>query len=298
MNLYHLRYFIQLAEMEHYTQAAEQLKITQPSLSHAISSLEDELGVKLFEKEGRNIRLTDTGAIFQLQIQEALSIIDDATDKMQQIQRGSGHIRIAMLRTLSQQIVPLLARSFIENSPDQQITIDFQTDTGLSRDIIDGLALKKFDIAFCSKMEASVDITYVPFAKQDLVLIVPEIHPLAAFDEVKLSETLAYPQIWFSHKSGIRPIVDQIFNSFSEQPEIAYEVEEDESIAGLVAAGFGIAVLPQLDLFDLLKVKTLKLTDLKMERLFYMAYLTNSYQTPVIKQFIEHVHTNNPLDSY
>ena len=59
MNLYHLRYFVTLAHLEHYTKAAEILAITQPSLSHAIASLEKELGVKLFEKEGRNVVLTD-----------------------------------------------------------------------------------------------------------------------------------------------------------------------------------------------------------------------------------------------
>ncbi len=64
MNLYHLRYFVTLAHLEHYTKAAENLSITQPSLSHAISLLENELGVALFEKEGRNIVLTKYGKIF------------------------------------------------------------------------------------------------------------------------------------------------------------------------------------------------------------------------------------------
>ena len=63
MNLYHLRYFVTLAHLEHYTKAAEILAITQPSLSHAISSLEKELGVKLFEKDGRNVVLTKCGQV-------------------------------------------------------------------------------------------------------------------------------------------------------------------------------------------------------------------------------------------
>lgn len=66
MNLYHLRYFATLAHLEHYTKAAEILSITQPSLSHAIASLEKELGVKLFEKEGRNVVLTNAGRPFSL----------------------------------------------------------------------------------------------------------------------------------------------------------------------------------------------------------------------------------------
>ena len=72
MNLYHLRYFATLAHLEHYTKAAEILAITQPSLSHAIASLEKELGVKLFEKEGRNVALTKCGQAFLIDVEQAL----------------------------------------------------------------------------------------------------------------------------------------------------------------------------------------------------------------------------------
>ena len=61
MNLYHLRYFVTLAKLEHYTKAAEELAITQPSLSHAMSTFEKELGTYLFEKDGRNINLSKFG---------------------------------------------------------------------------------------------------------------------------------------------------------------------------------------------------------------------------------------------
>ena len=76
MNLYHLRYFVTLAHLEHYTKAAENLSITQPSLSHAISLLENELGVALFEKEGRNIVLTKYGKIFLKDVEKLLEILD------------------------------------------------------------------------------------------------------------------------------------------------------------------------------------------------------------------------------
>ena len=78
MNLYHLRYFVTLAHLEHYTKAAENLSITQPSLSHAISLLENELGVALFEKEGRNIVLTKYGKIFLKDVEKLLEILDSS----------------------------------------------------------------------------------------------------------------------------------------------------------------------------------------------------------------------------
>lgn len=294
MNLYHLQYFIKLSELEHYTMAAESLQITQPSLSHAISTLEEELGVKLFEKSGRNIRITQSGKIFATQIEEALSIIDNAVDEMKQISKGSGHIRIGHLRTLSQQIVPTLARKFLEQNHDYKVSFAFYNSTGLSQDIIESLIHKKIDIAFCSKIENHAKITYVPIAKQELVLIVPTNHELANKNQIHLKQTLDFQQIWFSDKSGIRPVIDQIYKPFKKKPEIAYEVEEDETIAGLVAEGFGIAVIPRLPILDLLNVKIITLKDLKWERIFYMAYLTNAYHNPVLHNFIDFTQKNNP----
>ena len=92
MNLYHLRYFVTLAHLEHYTKAAEILTITQPSLSHAISSLEKELGVKLFEKDGRNIVLTKCGQTFLTDIEQSLDTLDSSVKRLRLAGRGEGQI--------------------------------------------------------------------------------------------------------------------------------------------------------------------------------------------------------------
>ena len=106
MNLYHLRYFVTLAHLEHYTKAAEILAITQPSLSHAIASLEKELGVKLFEKEGRNVVLTKCGQAFLTDVEHALDMLDSSVNKLQMTGSGEGRIDIVQIRVLSSIIVP------------------------------------------------------------------------------------------------------------------------------------------------------------------------------------------------
>ena len=90
MNLYHLRYFVTLAHLEHYTKAAEILGITQPSLSHAISSLEEELKVRLFEKDGRNIVLTKWGSIFLKDVEDTLNRLDSSVENLQMTGSGNG----------------------------------------------------------------------------------------------------------------------------------------------------------------------------------------------------------------
>ena len=97
MNLYHLRYFVTLAHLEHYTKAAENLSITQPSLSHAISLLENELGVALFEKEGRNIVLTKYGKIFLKDVEKSLEILDSSVKSLKITGTGEGQIDLEHL---------------------------------------------------------------------------------------------------------------------------------------------------------------------------------------------------------
>ena len=82
MNLYHLRYFVTLAHLEHYTKAAEILSITQPSLSHAIGSLEKELGTRLFKKHGRGVVLTKYGKLFEEYVDNALYSLDTGVKKV------------------------------------------------------------------------------------------------------------------------------------------------------------------------------------------------------------------------
>ena len=94
MNLYHLRYFSTLAHIEHYTKAADILAITQPSLSYAISTLEEELGVKLFEKNGRNVTLTKYGKVFLNDVEEVLNRLDSSVNSLKLAGKGEGCIDV------------------------------------------------------------------------------------------------------------------------------------------------------------------------------------------------------------
>lgn len=94
MNLLHLRYFAELAQTLHYTRAAERLCIAQPSLSHAISQMEAELGVPLFEKVGKSIVLTHYGEQFLACAQQTLMTLDNGVDALQRVGRGEGLIRL------------------------------------------------------------------------------------------------------------------------------------------------------------------------------------------------------------
>lgn len=148
-----------------------------------------------------------------------------------------------------------------------------------------GLKEKKYDIGFCSKFDDEPLIEFIPVAKQDLVVIVPPDHPLAEKEEVHLTETLPYKQIIFKKRSGLRHIIDELFEQINAYPEVSYEIEEDQVAAGFVANGFGIAIAPDIPILHSLDVKILPLVSPAWQRRFYMAMLKDVYHPPVVEEF-------------
>ena len=128
MNIYNLRYFVTLARIRQYTKAAEELCITQPSLSHAISQMEKELGVKLFEKNGHKITLTQFGEEFLSYAEKTLDVLDDGIASIKRSAMGNGTIRLGLVRPLGISYVPRMAAAFIKKNPKLDIDFTFHTD--------------------------------------------------------------------------------------------------------------------------------------------------------------------------
>lgn len=283
MNLLHLRYFAELAQTLHYTRAAERLCIAQPSLSHAISQMEGELGVPLFEKIGKSIVLTHFGEQFLACTQQTLSTLDSGVDALQRAGRGEGLIRLGLLRTLGEDFVPGLAASFLKQYPEKDIRFTFNT--GTTSQLLDGLSSRRFDLIFASQPPADLGLTSIPVSRQDLVLITPRKHPLAQFHTIDLAQTIPYPQIYFTKGSGLRYVVDGLFRQIGQEPQIAYETEEDSVIAGLVSHGFGIAVVPYMEMLHRLDVKIMQISNPAWERNFYLVSNDRSYLSPAAREF-------------
>ena len=103
---------------------------------------------------------------------------------------------------LSSIIVPGFVKGFLDSKPDKNIDFHFHGSTGMSTDMIQGLKDRKYDVAFCSMLDHEPLIEFVPIARQELVLVVPNGHPLESRDRIDLKETLEYPQIAFSKRSA------------------------------------------------------------------------------------------------
>lgn len=288
MNLKHLEYFRVLAKMEHYTQAADYLSITQPSLTYAISELEKELGTYLFEKQGRNIRLTKYGQFFLTYVDNALNELKKGEKELRELVSPThGTIDLAFIYTLGSHFVPSMINNFSSEETNRNISFSFSQ--GTTKNIIQGLKDEKFDLAFCSLSENEPDIDFIPIIQEELVVIVPFNHPLAAYDRIDLKDTAPYPFVFFNKESGIRSLIDSLFAKVGVTPQIICEVEEDSAVAGLVSVNYGIAILPRIWILQHFNVKILPIENPPHERFIYLASIKNRYLSPAVHLFRDFV---------
>lgn len=282
MNLYQLRYFVTLAKEEHYTNAALQLHITQPSLTHAIHSMEDELGVRLFERKGRNVILTKYGKIFLKEVESVLEHLDDSIEMIKDIGQGREMLNIGFVRRLGISYIPRLISSFKNEN------ISFQCHTGFSYNLIERLKKHQLDLVFCSYVDDE-EIEFIPVVDRVFYIIVSLEHPLAQYDEIDLKEIEKLPFIAFAKSSGIRPMIDHILEDKKIHPSITMEIEEDEVVGGFVGYNLGVAIVPDMAVFDLLPVKKIKIKNLKDKQIFYMAYLKEREKSKAFLEFVDYV---------
>lgn len=186
MTLNQLGYFYQAAVLQHFNQAAEKINISEPSLSRSITALENELGVTLFEKRGRNVTLTKAGEIFLEHVTQILDDVTRASNKMQQIATNGGHIDIAYVSPLAREFIPNTVRSFLSLEQNKNITFHFFQDiTSMN---IEGLKKGSYDLIFGSYSANEPNIEFIPIIKQDLVAILPIGHPLCKKDEIEAGD--------------------------------------------------------------------------------------------------------------
>ena len=202
--------------------------------------------------------------------------------KLQMTGRGEGRIDIVELRALSSTVVPNFVKGFLDSTPDKKIDFYFHSSTGLTSDMIQGLKDRKYDIAFCSMMDNEPLIEFTPVAKQELVLIVPKGHPLEGRSSIDLKDTLAYPHIAFSKRSGLRHVIDKLFKKCGGYPQIAYLWKKTRELPVLSVQASVSQLFQRCRFFPICLYPLSKSKKPSWERLFYMATLKNVYQAPVI----------------
>ncbi len=240
INLNQLRAFYQAAKCQNVSVAAQQLFVSQPAVTAQIKLFEDSCGLRLFKKKGRHLYLTDEGKTlfnYARKIFEYERKIEDAVGQMKELKKGS--LRLGSARTYARYFMPFLLTGFRDAYP--HIKIHF--DEGSSLEMIHSLIDLKNEVVIIAKADDHPNIAFIPFSREELVLILPPNHHLADKDSIRLEQIAAEPIIMKDPGSGTRKLVDELFGKNNCTPNILMETGDAEIIKLLVQHGEGVSFL-------------------------------------------------------
>lgn len=283
-----LQYFITLADQEHYTKASQLLGITQPTLSKSISNLEDEIGVKLFEKIGRNVVLTDCGKIFLESARSATAIIHDGVYKMKMIESDvKGELSIGHMYLQGNQYLSKFIKGY--RTMYEDLLPVFHFDYNLSTGVIEGIKDDTYDVGFCFKEEDINGIEFIPVLIDKMVLVVPKGHPLSKFEAINMADVVEYPFVFYNKKSVLHNVTEDYFRSVKKYPTISGTVKEVSTLLELVKSGMGIGIIPKSIAEGVDEVVTVELLKVSTQRVIYFAYANDKYLSPAVRRFVNYM---------
>lgn len=248
MELRQLRYFAEVAKRQHFTHTARELHIAQSALSRQIARLEEELGTALFEREGRNVRLTRVGKLFLNRVQTALAELERGKREIQSfLDPELGEVRLGFPHSLAIRLIPTLIASFRREHSGTR----FELRQGPAVEMIESVESGELDFALVSpRPKNEPTLVAKTLFKEELLAIVPPEHPLAVKKEIHLAELAGETFILFHPGYTLRSISLDACRKAGFIPRVAFEGGETDSIRGLVAAGLGVSLLPEIALID------------------------------------------------
>jgi DNA-binding transcriptional LysR family regulator len=240
MNLNQLRVFYEAARSGSFTSAAKKLCITQPAVTAQIKTFEDQCNLKLFKKKGRSLYLSEEGSAlyeYAKRIFEYEKEVEDAIEEMRKLKRGT--LRLGTSKAYARYFMPFLITSFHEAFPHIKVHLD----EGSSMDILRSLLDLKNEVAVIARVEEDPNVTFVPFKRDELILILAPTHSFARKKSVSVEELVQEPMIMKEMGSGTRKQVNDLFGRKGLTPNVLMETSNTEFIKQLVQRGEGISFL-------------------------------------------------------
>ncbi len=241
MDLLQLNYFQTVARREHITQAAKELNIAQPSLSQTIARLEDDLGVALFDRLGRNIRLNEAGRIFLQHVERAF--IELEKGKREAVRVAGKYEEVITVASIHLPFVSEMLASFVAKHPETR----FRFQQGCYNSMNQLLKDREIDLCISAPPIELPNTTSIALLTEELRLLVPNSHRLASRESVHLSEVEKDAFIGLKAGGyGLRDATDGLCRKAGFTPNVIFEVEDPALLHKLVRAGIGIAFIPAL----------------------------------------------------
>lgn len=232
MNLSQLYYFRKLAELQHYTRAAKELYISQPALSDAIKTLERELGLPLFQREGRNVCLTRYGREFNEYVVRALNELDKGVELMHEYTgKLAGVLDVGSVYTVAGNWLPAVIEAYREK---YGTGVRFEIMQGLSAQLVAGLNEEKYDVVFAAQGgEHHPELCFEPVLSYRAVVGVNACHPFAKRESLRLEDLAGHEVVTYRKGTPIGSEVSDLLERY--RIPARYEFDDEIAIGGMLS---------------------------------------------------------------
>src|SRR6058998_174851 len=258
MQTHQVRYFVAVAEQRHFTHAARDLGVAQPSVSKQIRKLEEELGAPLFHRMKGNVALTPAGEALLPWARRVLGDLDAAASEVRELtELRRGRLALGATPSLSTSLLPRALARFHETYPGVELVA---SEAG-SRDLVSALEQGALDLALVILPLRHEVLETTPLLREELVVAVAPDHPLASRKTISVADLKGVPLVMFRDGYDLRATTLAAFRRAGFEPTLALEGGEMDGVLRLAAAGLGVAIVPSLVIEPAGPLRAVRLAD-------------------------------------
>lgn len=281
MNSAQLRAFHAVASRGSFTTAARTLNVTQPTLSSQVKALEESYGIRLFDRVGRGVVLTELGA----RLHEVTRRLYDLEEEAEEILSAARELNIGSIRVGSDgphHVIPIVAE-FKRRYPQ----LDLSLDMGNADRVLKDLRESRIDVAVLARTDDDSRLYVLPFRTSRMVLFVPKSHSWAKRKSVRIKDVANERMILRETQSATRKIFENALKLSGVRPESIMQIESREAVREAVAAGLGVGVVSESEFDPDRRLKTLPFSDVRLEITEYVVCLEDRRRLRIVRAFLE-----------
>ncbi|HEX3438234.1 MAG TPA: LysR family transcriptional regulator [Pseudacidobacterium sp.] len=286
MDFEQLRTFLEVSRLKSFSRAADKLGVTQPAISAQIRSLENEVGARLFDRDGGKVTFTAAGRLFEPFAEHCLQAANHIMVGIGELHRSPrGEISVCANEATSLYVLPTVFAQFKKQYTRVNLSI-VRADRSKT---LEAVLNREVDFGIVSLPIKDARLLIDVIHKDELVLVVPKSHPLATREQIKFAELLQYPLLLPKHGRQ-REQIDDIFRAQDVHPRVAMEVDSSELLKRLIGAGLGMGFLPRSNVRDDERaglLKTLKVEGVRLSRELALVFRKDKTLTRAAHAFLE-----------
>lgn len=284
MELRHLRYFVAIVDCGSMARAAEQVFVTQSTLSHQLAQLEHEMGCALFERVGRDLRLADAGHELLGHARGVLAQVEEGKRAVMKTRTlATGSLRVGVIHTFVTGLIPQVAAAFVRAHPGVRLQVAELTAIEIEAQVADGA----LDLGVAFFPAASDAVMGEHLFDDVLVLAVPARHPLAALKTVTFAQLLDVPLAMLGRTYATRRLIDAHLLRAGVRPNVVVEIDSVDALQRMVEEGVAAAFLPGRSARRSARIRLLQVTDPEPVRAAGLVWRRSTYRSAAANAFVD-----------